>query len=79
MRAIPRRGKGGNLIVLKQGVDRFITQYDFEEFLLLTRELEELENRWNAKRTYISEALKRGAEVEPGVHYARLKEELIVR
>ncbi len=74
-----RLQRKGKLIVLPVRHEMRITQYDFEEFLLLTRRLQRAEARWKAKRRYISQALRMGASVEPGVHYAVFEEKLIVR
>lgn len=75
MEAIP-----GNLIVIKlKNRLKPITQYQLEEFLLLTRQLKETEERWNDIRLILADALRMGAEVEPGVHEAHIEQKLVVR
>lgn len=65
-------------VIAFEKVNIKINQDDLEEFLTLTKQLNETERLWRDKRDYISHALKAGAEVEPGMHEAFLSK-LVVR
>jgi hypothetical protein len=52
---------------------RMIQQIDLEEYLLLTREMRESEQRWKEKRKYLKKLVEAGATVEQGVHTAWLE------
>lgn len=56
-----------------------VSQFQLEEFLLLSRQLKDIEERWNNSRLCIADSLSMGAEIEPGVHHAHLEQELIVK
>ncbi len=55
-----------------------ISQDDLEELILLRRRVLEEQETLDAKETYLLEALRAGARIEPGVHTIAIAQHLVL-
>jgi hypothetical protein len=62
----------------KKGTRHNISQDDLEELILLRRRAREAQEPLDAKESYLLEALRAGAKIEPGVHTIALGEHLVL-
>ena len=62
------------VIPFRKAAPAAISQEDLEEFILLKRYAREAQAKFDSKEAELREKVEAGAEVEDGVHTAKLKE-----